>query len=508
LFDDLQKIPDGSRDSATGKFTRQVYETDSINGHYFRPIVSDDELKSYPITGTHQHIQHYRVFSNNSFLLGENGRLAVNLGYQRSVRREFSHPEMIDIPGLFLQLNTYNYDIKYYLPELNGWNISFGVNGMYQNNTVTKGTDFVIPSYHQFDIGPFAVVKKTWDKLDISGGIRFDSRSFTSDQLYTRPDPVTKFDTPVSDTAGADYHFSHLTHTYTGLSGSIGATYNVSEQLAFKANLSRGFRAPNIAEISANGVHPGTNIYQIGSAGFSPEFSVQEDIGFIYASKYAVINFSIFNNDINNYIYNQKLVTATGADSIIVAGNQTFKFQQGKAHLYGGELNIDIHPIKPLHFENSLSVVYGKNKGSSGKPISDSAKYLPFIPPFHGLSELRFDFDCKSSHIVNGFIKAQLVYFAKQDRAYLSDNTETSTPGYALFNMGVGAGFTNKKGKTICNLYIMGNNLFDVAYQDHLSRLKYFTSNYPTPSGRLGIYNMGRNIAFKLDFPLDFSFKH
>jgi len=60
------------------------------------------------------------------------------------------------------------------------------------------------------------------------------------------------------------------------------------------------------------------------------------------------------------------------------------------------------------------------------------------------------------------------------------------------------------KGKTIFNLYIMGNNLFDVAYFDHLSRLKYFlySGSYTDPTH--GIHNMGRNIAFKIEFPLNF----
>jgi iron complex outermembrane receptor protein len=200
------------------------------------------------------------------------------------------------------------------------------------------------------------------------------------------------------------------------------------------------------------------------------------------------------------------LLSISGDDSVIVTGNQTFKFQQGNASLYGGELNVDIHPIRPLHFENSFSLVYGNNKGTGGKSEPDSARYLPQIPPFHWISELRYDFDSKSSHIVNGFIMAQLVYYAAQNRAYFAYNTETATPGYTLFNCGVGAGFTNPKGKTLFNLYIMGNNLFDVAYQDHLSRLKYFEQYSYSPNGHLGIYNMGRNIAFKIIFPLDFNY--
>ena len=506
LIDDLQEIPDGSRDSLTGKFTRQITEADT-----FRPVVTPQELKSYAITTLHQRVQHFRIYSANNFTIGNNGRLAVNAGFQRSVRREFNHPQepYQDLAGLYLQLNTYSYDIKYFLPEFSGWSTTAGINGMFQDNNVTKGTEFVIPSYHQFDIGPFVMIKKTFDKLDVSGGVRFDSRTFSNSQLYIRANPVTGFDEPVygKDPMGAQKAFDNYRHGFSGVSGSLGATYNFTEKLSFKANISRGYRAPNISEISSNGVHPGTNVYQIGNASFRPEFSLQEDIGFTYSSKYAVISASVFNNSISDYIFNQRLLNAAGGDSVIVPGNQTYKFQQGKAQLFGGELSIDIHPVKSLHFENSLSAVYGRNKGIDPSRQNDSNKYLPFIPPFHGISELRYDFESKKHHIINGFLKIQLAYYASQQRAYLADNTETPTPGYTLFNAGAGAGFTNKAGKTIFNFYIMGNNLFDVAYFDHLSRLKYFYYNASDNNPYHGIYGIGRNIALKLDFPFDFAWK-
>ena len=500
LYDDLQEIPDGSRDSATRRFTKQITEADTI-----RPIVSNQELHAYKITDLHQHVQHYRFYLANNFTLGS-GRLAVNVGYQRSVRREYSHPELASVPGLFLQMSTYSYDLKYYFAEKHGWNLSAGVNGMYQTNTSTNGTEFIIPSYKQFDIGPFALLKKTFGKLDIAGGLRYDSRSFTNSALYTKTNPATGFDMPVygADQQGANRAFADYSQQFSGWSGSAGATYNFNEKFSVKANMSRGYRAPNISEISSNGVHPGTNIYQIGNPGFKPEFSVQEDIGLAYASKFLVFTLSVFNNNLNNYIFNQRLLNAAGADSVIVAGNQTYKFQQGKAHLYGGELSIDIHPLKPLHFENSVSVVYGNNKGVDPKLATDSNRYVPFIPPLHGISELRYDFESKAAHITHGFVKLQLALYAKQNRVYLTDNTETPTAGYNLVNAGVGGGITNGKGKLLFNLYFMGNNLFDVAYQDHLSRLKYFEP-YPTdPRGRSGIYNMGRNFSVKVDVPLAF----
>lgn len=503
LYDNLQEIPDGSRDSATRRFTRQITEAGATE------IVSDHDLSSYKIETLHQHVQHYRAFITNNFTIGSS-RLDVNLGFQRSIRREFSHPQMGDVPGLYLQLNSYTYDIKYHLPEMDNWNITFGVNGMYQNNTVTNGTEFIIPSYRQFDIGPFALAKKTFGKLDISGGIRYDLRTFNNDALYTKPNPGTGFDMPVygPDTVGAANPFANYSKTFSGVSGSLGATYNFTDHFSVKANIARGYRAPNISEISANGVHPGTAMYQIGNPNFKPEFSLQEDIGFVYSSNYVVVELSLFNNFISNYIYNQKLFGANGQDSITM-GNPTFQFQASRARLYGGELSIDLHPVKALHFENSVSVVNATNKGeTNGKAVPDSEKYLPFIPPLHGISELRFDFNIKQAGIKHAFAKAQLEYYATQNRVYSAFNTETRTPGYALVNAGIGGSFANKKGKTVFNVYIMANNLFDVGYQDHLSRLKYMYSGYPNPTtGKDGIYNMGRNIAFKIDFPLNFSMK-
>jgi iron complex outermembrane receptor protein len=504
MYDDLQEIPDGGRDSLTRQFTRQINEADSP-----RQIVPQHDLDSYKIEKIHQHVQHYRVYSGNSFTLGEYGRLQVNLGFQRSVRQEFSHPVLYKLPGLDLQQNTYTYDVKYFLPEFDNWNVTVGINGMYQDNNATNGTEFVIPSYHQFDIGPFLLAKKTFEKLDVAGGIRFDSRSFNNYALYTQPD-ANGFDQAVggADTAGAMRQFTAYRKTFNGVSGSLGATYNFSDKFSVKANIARGFRAPNIAEISANGVHPGTNLYQLGNPNFKPEFSLQEDLGFVFSSHYVVATLDLFNNEISNYIYNQKLQMVNGGDSTDkVSGLPYFRYTASKARLYGGEASIDIHPVKALHFENSFSLVYGKNEGAQPKAIGDSAKYLPFIPPPHGISELRYEFNDRKDHIAHAFIKVQLEYSAAQNRAFIAYNTETPTGGYTLFNAGIGGGITNKKGKTIVNIYLMGNNLFDVAYYDHLSRLKYFYFSPSDTNPTHGLYNMGRNFSFKLDFPLDFALK-
>ena len=499
LFNDLQEIPDGSRDSLTRKFTKQVTEDDS-----FRPIVPESELDSYKITVLHQHIEHYRIYSSNNFIIG-NSKLGLLLGYQENIRKEFSHPQSPDIPGLDLDLKSYTYDLKFTTPESKGWETTIGINGMYQLNT-NKGTEFIIPDYNQFDIGPFILTTKTIGNIDLSAGVRYDTRIFKNDPMYTRVNPQTGFDMQVSlpDTAMADHPFYGFKHTFSGISASFGATYKITNRLMVKSNIARGFRAPNVSEISANGVHPGTLIYQIGNTGFKPEFSLQEDLGISYRGDHISGDLDLFNNNISNYIFNDKLSNHLGQDSVIVKGNQTFKFEQSTARLFGWEASLDIHPYDWLHFENSISVTYALNIGGNGIHVTDSTRYLPLIPPLHTNTELRANIKRKSRLISSLYFKLGMEYYAKQNRVYSANNTETPTPGYVLFSGGAGADFTNKSGKVFLSVNILGNNIADAAYQSHLSRLKYFEEYPNNPSGRSGIYNMGRNISIKITVPLNF----
>ena len=324
--------------------------------------------------------------------------------------------------------------------------------------------------------------------------------------MFVATNPVTGFEMQVNSSSLLPklQPFASFKHTFSGLTGSLGATYRVSEELVLKANIARGFRAPNISEISANGVHPGTNLYQIGNRAFQPEFSVQEDIGIFYSHRHVKASLELFNTNIDNYIFNQKVLNHLGQDSIIIKGNQIFKFVQSRAQLYGGEASIDIHPhpLDWLHFENSISIIYAINQGAPNVIVSSDAKYLPFIPPLHTHSELRADIKKQYRYASSIYAKVEMDFYAKQNRAYLADNTETATPGYTLFNAGLGLDLTNQKRNVMCTINISGNNITDVAYQSHLSRLKYFEQYPVNGNGHSGIYNMGRNISIKLSVPI------
>ena len=510
MYDNLQEVPDGSRDSSSRKFVKQITEADT-----FRPIVSNAELNNYNIGLIHQHIQHLRVYTDNHFIIGKS-HIDLKLGAQQSKRAEFSHPEYAEIAGLNLLLNTLNYDLKYHFPEVKELEATIGINGMFQQNKNVKATEFVIPNHSLMDFGPFVFVKKTFKKIDIAGGARYDFRSFKNDALYTSYARDSRFETETAfnpnDTI-LTKHFDSYTHTFSGFSGSLGATYTINKALSLKFNIARGYRAPNISEISAKGVHPGTGFQQLGNANFKPEFSLQEDAGLLLNSEHISGSIELFNNNIDNYIYNEKILSLKGGDSIFTESGisyQVFKFRQTKVQLYGGEFSFDIHPhpLDWLHFENTASLIYAVNLGGNGALITDSTKYLPTIPPLHTNSELRADVNKKIACFNNIYFKIGLQYYATQNRYYSAYRTETRTIGYTLLDIGTGFDITTKKGRTICSAMLSVNNLTDEAYQSNMSRLKYF-DNYPNNStGRSGIYNMGRSINFKLSIPFDVKLKN
>ena len=501
VFDDEQEIPDGSRDSITRQFTRQITDEDAS-----RPIVPESVLNSYAITPLHQHVQLYRIYNNSNFTLGS-GNLIINLGYQYSHRREYTHPTEPDIAGLNLHLSTYTYDVKYNYIIGNDFETTVGVNGQYQNNTIGDATDFPIPAYHQFDIGPFFIIKKSFGKLDLEGGARYDSRSFTGQaayidtthayypSLYTGPNPAS--------ISNVIQQFSALNKTFTGATGSFGATYNFSNAFLMKANIARGFRAPSIAELSANGADPGSQIYHIGNSDFKPEFNLQEDIGAFLTLPNLSASVELFNNNIQNYIFQQQVLNPDGSP-VITQGYSTFTYVQSHARINGGEVNLDLHPWKWLHFENALSLTYGTNLGTGGK-VSDSLKYLPFIPPLHTHSELRGTFAKGFGSFKNVYGFVGFDHYDAQDKFFAAYGTETYTAGYNLVSAGFGGNIVNSAGDPVLKIFVEGTNLGNKNYQSNMSRLKYF-DNPTVPAGvQPGIFNMGRNISIKVVVPFDLS---
>ena len=495
-FNEKTGIPEGTRDTVPGLYLGNFIKDVNVNGQDVHALVSAADNHDYAMITPYQHIVHEKLVLDNNIYLGNGGRIGITLGYQHNTRQEFDNVTNFNTPGLSLLLQTATYDLKYYLPTLlKGWQVSTGINGMSQWNT-NEGTDFLVPDYRLFDGGIYGMAKKDWKKWTIAGGMRYDFRVLGA---YAKNEQV---DSQQHQKILPFAVFNPFTDYFSNLSGSIGAGYNVNDKTILKLNVASGFRSPNIAELSADGVHDGTVRYEYGNTKLTPENSLQADLGLGWNSKHVMVNVSVFDNYIRNFIYIRKLLNTAGTDSIPVYNNtqgySAFVYNQGNANLYGGEVYVDFHPhpFDWLHLENTVSYVRGNLVQSV-----DGTNNLPYMPPARWLIELRAQKKSLTRYFKNAYAKAGSDMNSAQNNVFTAYNTETTTPGYTLFDAGIGADITNGKKNTLFTLTLAGTNLTDVAYQNALSRLRYTDENLAT--GRPGIYNMGRNFSILCSIPLD-----
>ena len=461
-------IVEGERDAQTGELEHE----NGWTGHQYS--------KSLPF----QQVKHYKLVWDNSLNLSS-GYLKALIGYQQNRRQEFE--ESMDDYELYFKLHTLTYDLRYVTNEFDGWKLSTGIGGMYQKSG-NEGEEYLIPDYRLFDFGLYATAtKQLGDRWTLNGGVRYDHRHLHGYELMEDD----------------ELRFTDFSRHFNGLTGSIGAVLNVSDNLNLKMNIARGFRTPNMSELASNGVHEGSVRYELGNQQLKSEYSLQADLGLDFTSRYVSAQLALFANRINNYIYTHR-VAEEKED-----GYLTYAYTQGDARLLGFEAGVDFHPIHSVHFSNAFSYVDAQQMHAA-----PGTKYLPFTPAPKWSSELKWELSHHShptiahhhttdaahrSLLNNLYVAAGLDCFLKQSHIYGADDTETETPGYALLSLSAGTDL-QLHGKKVAEFYFTADNLLDKAYQNHLSRLKYADENAVT--GRRGVYNMGRNITFKVVIPI------
>ena len=440
IFHQTPSIVEGERDEVTGELE-----------------CTTDNVKTYSKALPFQQIRHYKAVWDNSLNLPK-GWLKAIFGYQQNQRQEFE--EDADEYELFFKLHTITYDLRYLTEEMNGWKMAGGINGMWQQS-LNLGEESLIPEYKLFDIGGYATVSKSLGHLTFNGGLRYDNRHL-------------------------DFH----SRNFGGLTGSIGTVWNANEHLNLRLNLARGFRAPNMSELGSDGIHEGTLRYEMGNPDLKAEYSWQADLGLDFTSQYFSAQLALFANRIENYIFAKRI------DKVIEDGFRTYEYTQGDARLLGFEAGFDFHPIHKIHFQNTFSYVDAQQMDAG-----NDAKYLPMTPAPRWTSELKYEITHHGhATLNNAYVSLGLECNLAQNHYYKVDDTETATPSYTLLSLSAGTDL-NIHYKKVAELYVTADNLLNRAYQNHLSRLKYCDVNNAT--GRQGVYNMGRNVVFKVIIPIE-----
>ena len=336
-------------------------------------------------------------------------------------------------------------------------------------NSLNQGEEVLIPEYRLFDAGVFAMASKKLSKWSFNTGVRYDVRHIVSDELQEE----------------GNVRFADFTRIFNSISGSIGTVRTCGENCSLRLNLARGFRAPNLSELASNGVHEGTIRYEVGNNSLSPEYSLQADFGIDVTTRFVTAQAELFANRISNYIFSARSAT------VIDPEYETYMYKQGDAFLAGCEARTDVRPTEWL----SAGILFSYVRGTL---LAENTN-LPMIPPMEFDGFITATANQQWKMLKKASLSCTIKHFCKQEQIYDVDNTETATPQYTLLSLSASGEIATDK-RTVAEIHVIADNLFDIAYQSHLSRLKYTDVNVVT--GKQGVYNMGRNITVKILVPI------
>ena len=418
----------------------------------------------------YQNIDNHVLSLDNRLYL-KNSSLEFKVGYQFNNRKEFeehhdeeehseqeeeaAHEEEIPAkPALEMHLETLNYNLKYNLPKIGNFETITGIQGMYQTNN-NFGEELLIPDATTFDFGIFATTHYHLENWDFQGGLRFDHRKLDTRSYLTED----------------DLEIAAVNRDFNSINGAFGVKYQLEEKFIARLNLASGFRAPNLSELTSNGVHHGANRYEAGNPNLQNEQNFQVDLALEWRNQHFEAYVNAFNNAVSDYIF----ISPTGE---IIDDEPVFRYIQDNSRLYGGEIGLHLHPhpLDWLHLESSFETVTGK---------LDNGEYLPLIPANSFSNTFRVEFEeGKTLTGKYAFVRLKNVFDQNNPGQF-----ETRTRGYGLFSAGFGANILLKNSSL--SLGISANNLFNKSYISHLSRLKSD-----------GIENIGRNIKISLSWML------
>ncbi len=257
--------------------------------------------------------------------------------------------------------------------------------------------------------------------------------------------------------------------TFENMAASLGMSVPVTTDMSLTANVSRGFRAPAVEELFANGYHAAVGTFDVGNANLKPEQSTGFEAGLRAQTPRTFAQFNTYYNLIDKYI----VPSATGTQDVDGNDVPLVNFLQRDAAMYGVEGQLETKLVHRL--------VGGVMGDFVRAKIRNSDDNLPYIPAGRLGASLRYD---------NGRVSAG----GDVRRVFAQDNVsgdalDVTTNAYTLLDLSATWLFT-VKGSQVHSLTMRVDNALDEQYRDATSRIKSYA------------YNPGRNVSvvYKLLF--------
>ena len=344
-------------------------------------------------------------------------------------------------------------------PDMFGWKGEVGAEVVRIDQELRRGG--LTPDAEREELALYAFEQRDFGPVRLQAGARVDHITQSAERSAAFP---------TIDTAERDYNVA---------SGSLGAAWQVDDRWTLRANLGRGFRAPSIFELYADGVHGGVAAIQQGDPSLEEETSLNADLGVEWRHGGSHVRATVYQNRIDNYIY----LANTGAT---VGPLPVYQARQDDARLRGIELSGRWQAT--AHW--ALEAGYDAVRGELTNDVSD----LPLMPADTARAALVFE------HAGGGLwrdwqARLEVKHAFDKDAAgpyepfAQFDNTPfgtASTDAYTL--VGIGGGVSLPwQGERVLTLRLAVDNLLNEEYRDFLDTYKGYA---------LG---MGRNVRLSAE---------
>jgi outer membrane receptor protein involved in Fe transport len=222
-----------------------------------------------------------------------------------------------------------------------------------------------------------------------------------------------------------------------------GANYELLKAVYLYANISDGFRAPNIDDLGTLGIVDFR--YEVPAYALKPERSVNNELGIKYLRSKLSGSLSIFRTTLYNLITRVKTAERISGYDVYIKENVD------KGFIRGWEAQIAYKPMKWLRTQISATNLYGQSI-TKNQPLRR-------IPPFNSRMS--------AEYLMNQFVAGiSFDHASPQRRLEAGDKSDNripvgGTPGFNLLN--IHAAF--QANKLSFRLYL--NNIFNVDYRTH-----------------------------------------
>lgn len=325
--------------------------------------------------------------------------------------------------------------------ERGGWGGTTGFDYLEQDARI-RGNEKYLPDSRKRNLGLFTL--QTIEK----GKVRFEAAARVDlARLHANEDERIA---ELVEEAGEDDIVGSipLSRSFTALSGSVGANYDLIEDWRVGLALSHSERAPNIDELFSFGPHGGSQQFLIGDPDLKIEKSNGVELSVHKTTGPVHVQGSLYYSRFSNFIY--QAPTGESEDGLPV-----YEYREGRADYYGFELESDVK------FGNALGVDWG------GELTADATRAkirhfgnAPEIPPFRVLGGLT-----GTRGQVDGRLEIERVAAQRKNAP-----NETPTPGYTMVNASLD--WHPFAANPELTLSVTGDNLFDVEARAATSDLK------------------------------------